>query len=223
VRDFFKRRWHRILFFRRPKIFCVGANKTGTTTVAAVFRSLGLRVGTQALAELLLHDWARKDYRNIIRYCRFAEAYQDIPFSYPDTYRALDTAFPGSKFILTVRDDAEKWFESLTRFHTKIVGKNRLPTADDLREFPYRYRGFLWNAMRLRYSEDEALLYDRDFYIQCYEAHNNAVREYFKHRPGDLLELNVAEPDAMERLLAFLGYPYSGQQMPHMNSSKNRP
>jgi len=219
---FLKTLINKMLFFRRPKIFCIGANKTGTTSIANVFRSLGLMVGNQGRAEWLLLDWAKKDYQKIISYCRWAEAYQDIPFSYPDTYRALDAAFPGAKFILTVRNDADEWFKSLVRFHTKAIGKNRIPTADDLREFPYCYRGFLWDAMRLRYGEDESLLYDRDLYTRCYEEHNRAVQEYFKDRPGDLLVLNVAEPDAMERLLTFLGYPYTGQKMPHMNSSKNR-
>jgi hypothetical protein len=31
--------------------------------------------------------------------------------------------------------------------------------------------------------------------------------------------LNVADSDAMERLAAFLGLPYGGQTMPHVNSS----
>lgn len=208
-----------LFFFKRPKVFCVGANKTGTTTIASVFRNQGLRVGNQRRGEMLMRDWAERDYRRIISYCRSAEAFQDIPFSYPDTYQALDEAFPGSKFILTIRNDADQWFDSLTRFHTKLVGKNRLPTADDLREFYYLYRGFLWDAMRLRYGDDEALLYHREWYCQCYDEHNRAVQDYFKDRPGDLLVLNVADPDAMERLLAFLNIPFSGQVMPHMNAS----
>jgi hypothetical protein len=207
-------------FFLRPKIFCIGANKTGTTSVEYVFRSLGLMVGNQAKAELLLNDWAKRDFRKLIRYCRSAEAFQDIPFSYPDTFRAVDEAFPESKFILTIRDNPEDWYQSLVRFHTGLIGKNRIPTADDLRQFNYRYRGFLWDAQRLRYGADEMTLYDRDLYIRCYEEHNNKVLDYFRDRPKSLLVINVAETDAMERLFNFLGYPYSGQQMPHVNSSK---
>ncbi len=64
------------------------------------------------------------------------------------------------------------------------------------------------------------IIYDREVYVQYYENHNNQVKEYFKNRSADLLVLNVEEPDAMERLLKFLGYPYTGQKMPHMNASK---
>lgn len=213
--------WFNSLFFsKRPKVFCLGANKTGTTTIASVFRDHGFRVGNQRRAELLIKDWAVGDYRRIIEYCRTAEAFQDIPFSYPDTYRAMDQAFPGSKFILTVRNDPNEWFDSLVRFHTKLIGKNHPPSADDLRSFSYIYRGFLWDAMRLRYGDDETLLYNREWYCKCYQEHNHAIQQYFQERPDDLLIINVAEPDAMQRLLAFLNIPYTGQTMPHMNASK---
>lgn len=171
----------------------------------------------------MLNEWARRDFRNLVRYCRLAEAFQDIPFSYPDTYRAMDAAFPGSKFILTMRGDGDEWFDSLVRFQTKIIGKKRVPTADDLREFKYRYPGFLWDAHRLRYGADEKTLYDRDLYVRCYEEHNKQVIEYFQERPTDLLVINVKMPDAMQRLLNFLGYPHSGETMPHQNASLKTP
>jgi tetratricopeptide (TPR) repeat protein len=202
------------------KIFCIGANKTGTTSLKNAFSSLGLTVGDQGIAELLVFDWAQQDYRRIIKYCRSAEAFQDAPFSCDDTFQAMDEAFPGSKFILTVRNNADEWYESLVRFHSKIVGKGRIPTADDLRQFNYRFPGFVLNGLKLVFGADESEPYSRERYIQWYEEHNNKIKQYFKGRPDDLLVLNVAETDAMERLLVFLGYPYTGQKMPHLNSSK---
>lgn len=189
--------------------------------MAAVFAALGMKVGKQSTAELFIHDWAKQDYRKIIRYCRWADAFQDLPFSYPGTYEVMDKAFPGSKFILTVRKNADEWYESLVRFHTRIVRKGRIPTADDLRQFKYRYPGFLWDVARWRYGVDESTLYDRDLYTRCYEEHNRKIREYFKDRPDDFLELNIADTDAMARLMNHLGYPYTGQTMPHKNSSKD--
>ena len=59
-----------MLFQSRRKLFCIGFNKTGTTSLAAALFSFGLRVGDQAQAELLLDDWARRDFRRIIAYCR---------------------------------------------------------------------------------------------------------------------------------------------------------
>jgi len=211
------------MFFRKKhKVFCIGANKTGTTSMEAAFKSLGLKVGKQSIAELFIHDWAKNDFRKIIKYCRWADAFQDLPFSYPGTYEVMDKAFPGSKFILTERKNADEWYESLVRFHTKIVGKGRIPTAEDLRQFNYRYPGFLWDAQRLRYGAIDTTLYDRELYTRAYEEHNRKIREYFKNRPDDLLILNVADADSMERLVKFLGYPYTGQKMPHENASENQ-
>jgi tetratricopeptide (TPR) repeat protein len=199
------------------KIVCVGRNKTGTTSIEAALHSFGLKMGLQARGEMLKGDWARRDFTRIIALCGTADAFQDVPFSNAYTFQAVDAAFPGSKFILTVRDSPEQWFDSLVRFHTKIVNKGRLPTAADLRSFEYRYKGFLWDAFVMNYGDDERLLYDRDAYIANYLDHNRNVTEYFRHRPQDLLILNVGRPGAMQQLCEFVGVPYRGQPMPHLN------
>ena len=51
-------------FKKRTKYFCVGVNKTGTTSIEKVFRSLKMRVGDQGTAELLIHDCAKGDPRS---------------------------------------------------------------------------------------------------------------------------------------------------------------
>jgi hypothetical protein len=211
--------------FRRckTKIFCIGSNKTGTTSLAAALEALGYRLGDQHRGERLVDAWARRDWQPIIDYCRSAEAFQDVPFSLDFTYVALDHAFPGAKFILTVRNSPDEWFDSLTRFHTQLIGKNRLPTADDLKAFPYNGEGWMWHAHALIFGVDEDSLYDRPTYIRHYQRRRRAVEEYFGHRPGDLLVLNVADPDAMEKLAQFLGRDARGCSMPHLNKSRKSP
>ncbi len=51
--------------------------------------------------------------------------------------QALDQKFPGSKFILTIRNSPEQWYESLTRFHAVLFGHDRIPTSDDLKAATY--------------------------------------------------------------------------------------
>lgn len=209
-----------MLFQPRRKLFCIGFNKTGTTSLAAALFSLGFRVGDQVQAELLIDDWARRDFHRIIAYCRTADAFQDVPFSLNHTYGVLDHAYPGAKFILTIRDSADEWFDSLLRFHTKLIGKQRVPTADDLCEYEYLGQGWLWHAHQLLFNVDESNLYARDHYVEQYERHNRQVLDYFRHRPGDLLVLNVGERDAMRALCEFLGVENDGRQMPHLNNSQ---
>lgn len=189
--------------------------------MGAALESLGFRLGDQHKAEMLIEDWACRDFKRILAYCESADAFQDVPFSLDDTFRAVDRAFPNSKFILTVRDSAEEWFESLVRFHTKLIGKGRLPTAGDLQSFDYNGVGWLWRAHTLIFGVDETTLYDRALYLPHYEAHINMVRDYFQQRPGDLLVVNLTDTQAMEELCHFLGADLGNRVMPHLNRSSD--
>src|SRR3954452_13281738 len=144
---------------QKAKVFCIGSGKTGTTSIGAAMKSLGFELGVQSTGELLIEEWARRDFRPIIEFCRTADAFQDIPFSLDYTYVVLDQEFPGSKFVLTVRKNADEWYGSLARFHTKIVGTGQLPTAADLKAFPYLKPGWLWRTQELVYGCDESNVY----------------------------------------------------------------
>lgn len=100
----------------RTKVFCVGYNKTGTTTIEAVLRNLGYRMPGQARQEaLVVEETFRGNFVPLRTLCSSYDAFQDMPFSQGVIYAIVDSMFPGSKFILTVRDSNE-WFESLVRF-----------------------------------------------------------------------------------------------------------
>lgn len=208
-------------FFRKKpaKIFVIGRNKTGTTSMAEALAKAGFIVGKQSKAESMAEDWVRRDFSRIIQYCKTADAFQDVPFSLPYTYQAVDQAFPGSRFILTMRDSSDQWFESVKRFHTMLLGHNRLPTVNDLKEFPHIYKGWLWRQQQVVYGADESTLYDRSRYIAQYEKHNADVQEYFRFRQKDLLVLNLSEPSAQTRLAVFLGLPVNEIDIPHVNRS----
>ncbi|HEY2526820.1 MAG TPA: sulfotransferase [Xanthobacteraceae bacterium] len=201
------------------KIFCVGANKTGTTSLEAFFKTLGLALGDQAEGELLIRHWAVRNFVPIVELARSAQVFQDMPFSLPFTYVALDEAFPTAKFILSVRDSAEQWYHSLTRFHARLIGKGRLPTANDLKDCPYRHKGWLFEAMQLIYGVSEKEPYEKSRLIAQYEGHNRAVADYFRLRPESLLTLNLAETDAAAKIMSFLKLPFTGETMPHLNRS----
>ena len=205
----------------KQKVFCIGLNKTGTTSIESVLKDFGYKVGNQPEAELLMGDWARRDFRQIIRYCETADAFQDVPFSLDFTYQILDYAFPGSKFILTVRNNADEWFESLSRFYSKITGVNGTPTADDLKKFPYRGTGWIWHQQMHIFGADESTLLDEKLYKSYYTNHNDQVLAYFKYRPKDLLVLNLSNPFAMQSLCEFLGEEYVGQTMPRLNQTSD--
>ena len=201
------------------KVFCIGFNKTGTTSLKQVFREMGWKVGKQKYAELQLENWSLRDFQPLFKYCRSERFFQDIPFSLPYTYQALDVQFPGSKFILTVRDNGDQWFDSLERFHRKIFGFDVRPDETELAEIKYHYKGWLLQYLTFVFGPVAQGTYDRQRYIRIYQEHNRAVQEYFRFRPDDLLVLNLTEPGAYGELMRFLGLPGERGDFPWLNRS----
>jgi hypothetical protein len=200
----------------RPKVFCIGHNKTGTTSLEKALRDLGYKVGNQATAELLIHDYAKRNFRPIVEYCRTAEAFQDIPFSLPYTYQILDYAFPGSKFILSVRDNEDEWYRSLIRFHQKRLGLRGKPTKEDLQHDPYRYIGFIWDATRIIFETPEDDPFHERIMKEYYFRHNADVIRYFRCR-DNLLVINLKENDGYKRFCAFLDVEPVYNDFPWLN------
>ncbi len=189
----------------KRKYFCIGQNKTGTTSVKKAFEDLGFPVGDQGVAQRIADKYYFcADFQPIIEYCKSAQVFQDIPFSFPDTFKYLDQAFPGSKFILTVRDDGEQWYKSLIGFHSKVFGNGIVPSAECLQEDDSFIKGFWYKAVKLYGAPDEDI-YNKEILIDSYNRYNKIVMEYFKNRPNDLLILNVAEKCSYTKFVEFLG------------------
>lgn len=206
----------------KPKLFCIGLNKTGTTTLETVLKQFQYKLGNQAKAELLIEDWHRGNFKPIIKFCSTAEAFQDIPFSLPHTYKALDENFKNAKFILTERDSAEQWYTSLTRFHSKLwADGERIPTIEDLKKADYRAPGYTYRANRYMYNTPESDPYNKAQMLKFYNAHNQAVKSYFKNRPEKLLTINVSNASDYAKLCLFLNKPVSATDFPWKNKTSD--
>ena len=206
--------------FRSGRVFCIGINKTGTTSLARALRDLGFRVGNQRSGELLLDAYAKREFQQIVEYCRTAEAFQDIPFSLPFTFQILDCCFPGSKFILSVRDDDEQWYRSLVRFHSKKFGDGKVPTVQNLKDADYCRTGWIWKAHSLLFNLDEDEdPYDESILKRRYRLHIQRAVEYFRGQ-RDFLLLNVADDDAYLRFCSFLNREPQYDRFPWENRTE---
>ena len=214
-----KRLINTVSVFGRPKVFVVGLNKTGTTTMAKALSDLGYVLGDEADAKSLFDSWVKRDFRPIIRFCRSAQAFQDSPFSFPYTFIALDQAFPGSKFILTVRDDEDQWYRSITRFHSKLwaSGDGIPPTKEQLKEAVNSYKGRPWEVNRALFDTPEDDPYNEERLKQFYISYNSTVMNYFCTRPNDFLIVNVSEDGAYRKFVNFLGVKSSSENFPWEN------
>jgi hypothetical protein len=202
----------------RAKVFCIGRNKTATTSLKKALQDLGYKVGDQATAELLIHEYAQRNFRPIVEYCRTADAFQDIPFSLPYTYQAMDYAFPKSKFILSIRDSEDEWYHSLIRFHQKRLKLERGLTKEDFVNDPYRYKGFVWDANRIVYGTPEDDPFNEEILKAHYLKHNEEIVRYFKFR-DDLLVINLKELGAYSKFCAFLDAEPVYDRFPVLNQS----
>lgn len=202
----------------KTKYFCIGRNKTGTTSLKVAFMDLGYPVGDQEKAEILTHEcYFNNNFDPIIKYCDSAQVFQDVPFSYPDTYKYLDAAFPNSKFILSTRDDAEQWYNSITRFHAKRFGLDgAIPTVVDLNKADHHQDKFMYNTVKVHKTPDNDP-YNKEIMISHYNQYNEDVINYFKDRPDDLLVLNLAEPGAYLKFIKFLGCESERESFPWEN------
>jgi hypothetical protein len=174
-----------------PKIIGVGFQKTGTSTLREALKLLGYSVGDNRYK--LLFPILRGDWNHVLRDVARFDALEDNPC--PMIYRELDRLIPDCRFILTVRD-GEAWLRSVTRH----IGDLRDPMHE-------------WIYGRGKGLPKE----DPRHAVAVYDAHNQAVRDYFKHRPQDLLVLDFTQGGSWEELCTFLGHPIPEVPFPHAN------
>jgi hypothetical protein len=210
--------------FSAEKVFCIGLSRTGTTSLEQALKDLGYRLGDQHQGELLLGEYAVRNFRPIVEFCLTADAFQDAPFSFPFTFLALDQSFPNAKFILSVRDNSDQWYHSLVKYHSNLFGGGRLPTKDDLLRSTYSYPGFVWESVKLllNASDEEDDIYDKPRLVSYYHRHNSDVRDYFRSK-SNLLEINLSDPSAYGQFCDFLGKEPRGAGFPWLNSSSPKP
>lgn len=65
--------------YKAQKVFCVGRGKTGTTSLDIALRRLGCRVAPQEPAEMMLEQWAQRDFGQFKRFCLRYDAFQEVP------------------------------------------------------------------------------------------------------------------------------------------------
>lgn len=207
---------------RKQKIFCIGLNKTGTTSLEREMIDLGYKVGNQMRGTRLLPEYKNRNFKPIIDLAKSAQFFQDAPFSYPYTFIALDQKFKGSKFILTVRESPEKWYKSITNFHSKLWGDGvNPPTAAQLKEAPGPWPEFRYQVHKTLFDLEDEKLYNKERLIEYYTIHNKMVQDYFSARKDDLLVLNMQEKDGYTKFCDFLNIEQTKDSFPWENKTDN--
>lgn len=206
----------------KKKIFCIGLNKTGTTTIEKVLTEFNYKLGNQTNGELLIKDWYNRDFKSILKLCNTADAFQDVPFSLPYTYIVLEQFFPNAKFILTIRDSPEQWYNSLVKFHSKLWSDGiNAPTIEELKNAEYLYKGAAYDTNKMIFRTLDSDPYNKKILFEYYNNHNYQVIEYFRSKPKKLIIINVSIKNDYFRLCEFLGKQSINDNFPWENRTNN--
>lgn len=206
---------------RQPKIFVIGTNKTGTTSLHGYFQACGFLVSPQWEFEQLSDEFHQGNRSRIMELIKAYETFQDTPFSMADEefLDELQKRYPRAKFILSVRESTDVWYQSLVRFHSNSFFEGRTDVSwEEVKSVNYVNPGRIYRSM-IRIVGDESIPpYDESTWKAFYERHNQKMRVYF-HQSPNFLEIDLSSPSAQLQLSQFLETDPS-IAIPHLNTSR---
>lgn len=177
------------------KVFGIGWAKTGTTTLGECFRTLGYAHQPQDLG--LVKHLAAGELDIILKKAEHKETFEDWPWLL--LFKELDIAYPGSKFVLTMRH-SDKWIASYENMLT-----NQGEASSEMNFIRQTLYGLPFPSVT------------REQLIRRYERHNQEVMDYFANRREDLLIVDWSTGDGWPELCKFLKLPVPNTALPHAN------
>ena len=175
------------------KVLGIGFHKTGTSTFKSAVSLLGYSFAPRFEVSGQIEDTVLVS--RALEIAATVDAVQDNPW--PLLFRELDDAFPGSKFVLTIRDTDEWWVSLVHHFGGR---------STEMRNWIY--------------GEGDPTGHEA-LYKERYEAHNAAVIEYFGDRPEDLFVFAITDGEGWTELCQFLGEAVPDTPFPHRRPHRN--
>lgn len=186
------------------KIFGLGLSRTGTTSLGKALDALGITTIHYPYDERTHFELTGGNYKlSILRHYQAVVDISIVPF-----YAQLDRAYPGSKFILTVREQAP-WLRSVERHWLEM--KEWMGRDAQFNRFTQFICACVYGC--LEFNEER--------FLYVYETHFRNVCDYFANRPEDLLILDICANEGWEKLCPFLGLSLPDTSFPHLNSVKD--
>jgi hypothetical protein len=195
----------------KQKIFGIGLNKTGTSSLGRFFQNNGYKMHEDysclkiKLAKDLVNKKNMDKAELILDIAENADVFEDWPW--PLIYVQCLKRFPDAKFILTVRESPEKWFDSLY-FHCRKNG----PTQQ----------------IKSVYGHYTPYSKTRKQFIDYYTKHNADVIKFFHDKPGKLLVLSMNNENKGDVLSKFVKglentkFPIANKRKTNVNT-KDKP
>jgi hypothetical protein len=189
------------------RIFGIGLSRTGTTSLADALNVLGYRSlhfpdDPRTRKEVLVFLAAGGDSLQLSVLRRF-DALTDTPIC--ATFEALDATYPGSKFILTVREK-QAWLESCRRAWEGWIAPC-LRRGDPGAQYVTALHEALYGTAA----------FSPEAFSRAYDEYHRRVRRHFDRRPASLLTINICSGEGWDSICAFLHAPYPRTEFPWLN------
>jgi Sulfotransferase domain len=187
-----------------------GFGRTGTLSLKSALERLGfgpchhmveLAESTEQVSLWKrLADGETPDWDAVFRAYRSTADWPSVRF-----WRQITDHFPQAKVVLTVRDP-QRWYESVAQ-SIYLAAAGPAPAEPAMARMREVVRGLLWDG------EFDGRFEDRDYAIEVFNSHNEAVRREIS--PDRLLVFEVGQ--GWEPLCAFLGVPVPDEPFPRTN------
>ena len=206
---------------RRFNVYCVGAAKTGSTSLAKMLQTSyrsAHEPETEATNQMVI-DWLNHSIDQTELQQRLIERDRrlnlEVESAHPLGYISdtLADCFPTSKFIITIREPYS-WLESRLNFHNKFH-----PPAWE------QYRDFFWTSRHTGYAPEESCLEtyglcSLDTYLHQYADHYSRVLSLPKYRS---LLIRTSEINTSIAVIAgFLGVDRKTIEPSHSNQNSDK-
>jgi hypothetical protein len=219
------------------KLLCLGLSRTGTQSLREALFLLGyddiyhqttINVDLPADASTWIKalrakfegigkPFGRHEFDKLLGHCM---AVTDVPCV--TFWQELMDAYPEAKVVLTVRDSADVWYESVMQTIMNLLGTLYGNTWMGFlqRKLLYQSPSDTFAKLLLRYDSAYSTCF-RDFHdgtsdgIAVYKEHNDAVKRYATSQGRTVLEYNVKE--GWKPLVRFLSVHEPSHPFPKLN------
>jgi len=218
----------------KDKIICVGLNKTGTTSLTQEISNLGFislgedsGINNGTFSQFTFTNQSIGTSVDLIEKTNI-DFFQDIPFSCPTISEKIINFYPHCKYILTTRNNAEEWVQSVKKFFSTFFTNgnfnpqgsldvnviNTIHDRGEVKELTFLLNMFeTWNLNLYEENIDDKLK-------QVYINHNLSVKNTLNSNNCDWIEINVSKKGELKKLTNWLNIENDKKDFIWLNKSK---
>jgi hypothetical protein len=207
-------------------VFCVGLNKTGTTSLTKAFQKLGYKsFPEENLFQYVQSDLLFNDYGKLFSVIENPQFnfFNDMPFAFPNVYKKIYEKRPNDIFVLTLRKDVDSWVNTCIRFWDFLTGNDfKYDKSYIQTHYANGTERYLINFLTpmFEYWGLENLQDLREKLTQIYNAHKEECINFFEGK-NNFIVVDIEKKGEYKRLTNWLGVENEDLDFPWINKNPN--